>query len=234
MKPIFTLIFLVALLITTPVQAGGKDDPVLSKVMINQLEKRYTDGKDPLILEADAWIGQDLNKVWFKVHAEHVNDKLEELELQALYNRAVDPYWDLQIGWRHDNKPSPQRDWFAIGVKGLAPYWFETDAALFIGGNGQANARVSMEYEWMLTQQWVLSPEVEADLYSDSDPAHHIGSGLSKVQAGLRLRYEIKREFAPYIGVNWTGKFGDTADLARAAGNDPRDLQFVVGMRAWF
>ena len=151
MKPIFTLIFLAALLITTPVQASGKDDPVLSKVMINQLEKRYTDGKDPLILEADAWIGQDLNKVWFKVHAEHVNDKLEELELQALYNRAVAPYWDLQIGWRHDNKPSPQRDWFAIGVQGLAPYWFETDAALFIGGNGQANARVSVEYEWMLT-----------------------------------------------------------------------------------
>ena len=234
MKTIPTLISLVALTISIPAHAGGKDDPVLGKLMIDQFEKRYTDGKDPLILEADAWIGQDLNKAWFKIDAEHVDGKLEELELQALYSRAVDPYWDLQIGWRHDNKPAPRRDWLAVGVKGLAPYWLETDAALFIGGNGQINARLQMEYEWMLTQQWVLSPEVEASFYSEDDPAHAIGSGLSTVQAGLRLRYEIKREFAPYIGVNWTGTFGDTADLAGTMGKDTHDSQFVMGIRTWF
>lgn len=234
MKPILRLISLAALIVTTPTQAGGKDDPVLSKIMIDQFEKRYADGKDPLILEADAWIGQDLNKAWFKIDAEHVDGELEELELQVLYSRAIDPYWDLQIGWRHDDKPVPQRDWLAIGVKGLAPYWFETDAALFIGGNGQVNARLQAEYEWMLTQRWVLSPEVEASFYSDDDPAHDIGAGLSKVQAGLRLRYEIKREIAPYIGFNWTGKFGDTADFAKTMGKDARDSQFVVGVRTWF
>lgn len=234
MKTLLKLISATALTVAMPAFGGGNDDPVLGKVMIDQFEKRYTDGKDPLILEADAWIGQDLNKAWFKIDAEHVNGELEELELQALYSRAIDPYWDLQVGWRHDNKPAPQRDWLAVGVKGLAPYWFETDAALFIGGNGQVNARLQAEYEWMLTQKWVLSPEVEASFYSDDDPAHDIGAGLSKVQAGLRLRYEIQREFAPYIGINWTGKFGDTADFARAAGKDTSDLQFVVGFRAWF
>lgn len=234
MKPIITLISLASLLTTAPVQAGGNDDPVLGKLMIDQFEKRYTDGKDPLILEADAWVGQDLNKAWFKIDAEHVNDELEEFEIQALYSRAIDPYWDLQVGWRHDDRPAPRRDWLAIGVKGLAPYWFETDAAVFIGGNGNINVRLQAEYEWMLTQRWVLSPEVEASLYSDDDPAHDIGKGLAKMQAGLRLRYEVRREFAPYVGVNWTGKFGDTADIAKVAGEDTRDLQFVLGVRAWF
>lgn len=229
--PLFALCTLFA---SIPAQAGAEDDPVLGKVMIDQLEKRYTDGKDPLILEADAWIGQDLNKAWFKIDAEHVDGKLEELELQALYSRAIDPYWDIQVGWRHNNKPLPQRDWLAVGVKGLAPYWFEVDAALFVGGNGQVNARLQGEYEWMLTQKWVLSPELEANFFSDDDLAHDIGSGLSNMQAGLRLRYEIKREFAPYVGINWTGKFGDTADLARAAGNKTSDTQFVLGVRSWF
>lgn len=219
---------------TSQVNAMGEDDPLLVKVMIDQFEKRFTDGADPWILEADAWIGKDLHKAWFKFDAEQVDGKLEEFEVQALYSRAVDPYWDFQIGWKHNSKPKPDSDWLALGFKGLAPYWFEIDAAAFIGESGQVNLSLAAEYELMLTQQWVLSPEAEANFYTKNDDAREIGSGLSDTQVGLRLRYEIKREFAPYVGVNWTRKYGGTADHARNAGEDTNDVQLVAGIRAWF
>ena len=215
-------------------QAAGNDDPILAKVMINQLEIRSTDGPDPRVLEAQAWIGRDLNKLWLKADVEHVDGKTEEAEVQALYSRAVEPYWDLQVGWRHDIRPKPDRDWLAIGLEGLAPYWFEIDAAAFIGESGQVGARLEAEYEWMFTQRWVLSPEMIIDLHTKNDEATGTGSGLSDLELGLRLRYEIRREFAPYIGVNWTRKFGNTADFARAEGEDTNDVQFVAGVRAWF
>ena len=215
-------------------QAAGNDDPILAKVMINQLEIRSTDGPDPRVLEAQAWIGRDLNKLWLKADVEHVDGKTEEAEVQALYSRAVAPYWDLQVGWRHDIRPKPDRDWLAIGLEGLAPYWFEIDAAAFIGESGQVGARLEAEYEWMFTQRWVLSPEMIIDLHTKNDEATGTGSGLSDLELGLRLRYEIRREFAPYIGVNWTRKFGNTADFARAEGEDTNDVQFVAGVRAWF
>lgn len=219
---------------TSQVSAMGEDDPLLVKVMIDQFEKRYTDGEDPLILEADVWIGKDFNKAWFKFDAEQVDGKLEEFEVQALYSRAVDPYWDFQIGWKHNSKPKPDSDWLALGFKGLAPYWFEVDAAAFIGESGQVNLSLAAEYELMLTQQWVLSPEAEVNFYTKDDDEREIGSGLSDTQLGLRLRYEIKREFAPYVGVNWTRKYGGTADHARDEGEDTNDVQFVAGIRAWF
>lgn len=225
---------ILAISISSPVFAGMGDDPLLTKVMIDQFEKRYTDGADPLVLEADAWIGKDLHKAWFKVDAEQVDGKLEEFEIQALYSRAIDPYWDFQVGWKHNSKPKPDSDWLALGFKGLAPYWFEVDSAAFIGEDGQVNLRLSAEYELMLTQQWVLSPEAEVNFYSKDDDSREIGSGLSDSQIGLRLRYEIKREFAPYIGVNWNRLYGGTEDHARSAGEDTDDVQFVAGIRAWF
>lgn len=228
-------VFALALMSLTPaVFASGNDDPLLTKVMIDQLELREADGANPWVLEADAWIGHDLNKAWFKADAEYVDGKLEEAELQALYSRAIAPYWDVQVGWRHDFKPSPSRDWLALAFKGLAPYFFEVDAAAFVGESGQLAARLQTEYEFMFTQRLVLSPEVEVNLYSEDDPDHGIGSGLSDLQAGLRLRYEIRREFAPYVGVNWVKLFGDTADFARDEGASTSDVQWVAGVRAWF
>ena len=225
---------LVGIGMNSQVIAMGEDDPLLTKVMIDQFEKRFTDGEDPWIFEADAWIGKDLHKAWFKFDAEQVDGKLEEFEVQALYSRAVDPYWDFQIGWKHNSKPKPDSDWLALGFKGLAPYWFEVDAAAFIGESGQVNLSLAAEYELMLTQQWVLSPEAEVNFYTKDDDAREIGSGLSDTQLGLRLRYEITREFAPYVGVNWTRKYGGTADHARDEGEDTNDVQFVAGIRAWF
>ena len=212
----------------------GRDDPLLTKVMVGQFELRDTEGSDPIVLEAQGWVGKDLNKFWLKADVEKVSGKTDEAELQFLYSRAIAPYWDVQVGWRHDKMPTPNRDWLAIGFQGLAPYFFEIDAAAFIGNNGQTALRLEAEYEIMLTQKLILTPEVEINAYSKDDEATGVGSGLSDIELGLRLRYEIRREFAPYVGVNWNKKYGDTANFSRDEGEDVSDTQFVVGIRAWF
>lgn len=223
-------------LVTTAVAhaADVDDDPLLVKVMIDQLEVRESDGDNPVVWEVDAWVGKDLNKLWFKSEGEYVGGETEEAELQLLYSRAFAPFWDFQAGWRHDLKPEPERDWFAICVTGLAPYLFEIDASLFFGESDQVGARFQAEYEYMLTQKWVLSPEVEVNFHSKDDEPTGIGSGLSDTELGLRLSYEFRREFAPYIGVNWWRKYGNTADFAEAEGGDSEDTQVVAGFRIWF
>jgi copper resistance protein B len=221
--------------LTAPAFAGMGDDPVLVKVMIDQLEIRSTDGADPLVMEADAWIGKDLTKAWFKADVERVDGETEQAEIQARYSRAVAPYWDFQVGLRHDLEPDDEtRDWLALGFRGLAPYFFDIDAALYVGENGRTQLSFDTEYEVMLTQRVVLSPELQVNFNGKSDPVLGLGSGLSNMEVGLRLRYEIKREFAPYIGVNWESTFGETADFAKAEGDDSSDTQFVAGIRAWF
>jgi copper resistance protein B len=136
---------------------------------------------NPLAWEAEAWLGKDLNKLWLKTEGELLKGETEEAELQLLYSRAISPYWDLQLGWRGDMQPTPNRNWAAISLKGLAPYFFEVDASLFIGQSGRTAARLSAEYEMLFTQRLILSPELG------------IESGLSNISTGLRLRYEIRR-----------------------------------------
>lgn len=217
-----------------PVIAHEGDDPLLARVMIDQFELRDSDEVDPYVLEAQAWIGKDLHKLWIKTDVERVDGEIEEAEIQGLYSRAVAQFWDLQLGVRLDLKPTPESEWGLIGIQGLAPYFFEIDAALFIGDSGDTAARLSAEYEWMLTQKMVLSPEISMNFYGQNDMHRLTGSGLADGQAGLRLRYEIRREFAPYIGVNWTKSFGNTADFVREHGESASDTQWVAGVRAWF
>jgi len=228
------LVVITSLLLTGTVFAGAEDDPLLTKVMIDQLEVRSTSGKDPVVLEADAWVGYDLNKLWFKTEVERVDGETEEFELQALYSRAIAPYWELQAGVRKDFKPKPEREWAVIGFNGLAPYYFEIDTALFVGDKGRLGYRFEAEYEILFTQKWILSPEIEVNFHSKDDPETHTGSGLSDTQLGLRLRYEVVREFAPYVGINWNKKYGQTADYARDEGGETDDVQVVAGFRAWF
>ncbi|MDH3511997.1 MAG: copper resistance protein B [Gammaproteobacteria bacterium] len=214
--------------------AAAEDDPLLFMAMVDQLEVRLTSGDNPLTWDADAWLGKDLNKLWLKTEGERVNGENEEVELQLLYSRAVSAYWDFQAGWRGDLRPRPDRNWLAVGFKGLAPYFFEIDAAIFVGESGRTAARIDLEYEILFTQRLILTPEFETNLYGKKDAELGIGSGLSDIEVGLRLRYEFRREFAPYIGLNWWKKFGDTADFAKAAGQDSDDAQITLGLRAWF
>ena len=215
--------------------AGGmNDDPLLTMLLIDQLEIRVGDGNSPLAWDAEGWIGRDLNKFWLKTDGGYRDGQSEEVELQALYSRALAPFWDLQVGWRGDLNPSPERNWLAVGMKGLAPYFFDVDAALFIGDSSRTAARLKAEYELMLTQKLILVPRIELNLYGKDDPATGTGSGLADLEAGLRLRYEIRREFAPYIGLNWNHLYGQTADYAREEGEDTDDFRFVFGIRTWF
>ncbi|MDI3323777.1 copper resistance protein B [Pontibacterium granulatum] len=234
MKRITTSVLTLSLLLSPAAQAAMEDDPLLSMVTIDQLEKRDASGGNPVVWEIQGWLGYDLDKLVFKTEGERVTGETEDAELQLLYSRAVDPYWDFQIGVRHDFRPDPSQNWAVLGFQGLTPYFLETDASLFIGESGQSALRLETEYELMLTQKWVLAPELEVNLYAEDDEARGIGSGLSGLELGLRLRYEIRREFAPYIGLNWERKFGQTADFARDEGEDTNDLQAVIGIRAWF
>ena len=226
---------LLTLMLTGTAHGGGMiDDPLLVMVMVDQFELRVSDGDTPMNWDAEGWLGYDLNKLWIKTEGDYAVGQFEETELQALYSRAIAAYWDLQIGWRGDLEPTPTRNWLALGVKGLAPYFSDIDAAVFVGESGRTAARLKIEYEFLFTQKLILMPKIELNLYGKDDPVVGIGSGLADIEAGLRLRYEIRREFAPYIGVNWIHLYGDTADYARMEEKDTDDFQFVFGIRAWF
>ncbi len=214
-------------------QARMEDDPVELKLMLDKFEVGRVNGNTVQSWESGLWIGKDLNKLWLKSEGERVGGETEGMENRVLYSRAISPFWDLQTGWRRDSVPGESRDYFTIGLQGLAPYYFETDANISFGKNSQIKLNLAFEYEMMLTQKLVLSPEIGLNLYSKDDMAMGIGSGLSDMEAGLRLRYEIKREFAPYIGVNWAKKFGNTADLL-GAGEDSSETMFVAGVRLWY
>lgn len=233
-KKSLVVALLASLMHGLPAYGHEDDDPLITWVMVDQLELRTTDGPDPTVLDAQAWIGYDLQKLWIKTEVERRDGETESAEVQVLFSQAIAPFWDIQAGIRHDSKPTPTRNWGVIGIQGLAPYYFETEAALFIGDSGRTAARLKFEYELLFTQKLILTPSVEMNLYGQNDVETGSGSGMSDIEAGLRLRYEIRREFAPYIGVNWNKKFGNTADFARSAGEAVDETQWVVGLRFWF
>ena len=227
---------LLALLLASETALGGEmeDDPLLAMLLLNKFEVRVTDSDTPLVWDAEAWVGKDLNKLWMRADGWYGDGQVGDMELQLLYSRAISPFWDLQAGWRGDIRPEPERNWLTLGVQGLSPYYFDVEFFVFVGENGRTALRVKLEYEFMLTQRLVLTPEVEVNLYGKDDPALGIGSGLSESEVGLRLRYEIRREFAPYVGVNWTRSYGDTADYSQMDGDSADDVQLVLGLRTWF
>ena len=230
----------VALLIATGLsvaenaRASAEDDPLLLMGILDQLEMRDTSGDNTLSWNAQGWMGKDLRKLWLKTEGERDGGTTDDAELQFLYSKAIASYWEFQVGVRHDFKPSPSRSWAAIGVQGLAPYFFETDVAFFVGESGRTALRFESEYELLLTQRLILTPEIEVNFYGQDDVDIGIGSGLSDLEVGLRLRYEIRREIAPYIGINWSKLFGNTKDFARIAGESISDAQLVIGLRLWF
>ncbi len=206
-----------------------------SYVLFNQFEAQSANGVDELYWNGQAWYGGDINKIWFKTEGRSSlnNGDVEDAEIQALYSRAVAPYWNLQAGVRHDFKPD-SLDHAVIGIQGLAPYFFEVDMSAYLSTEGDVTARAELEYELLLTQRLILQPRIEVNVSAQDIPDRQIGAGLNNIDAGLRLRYEIKRQFAPYIGVEWQGSFGDTKDFIEASGGDADRTVFVAGVRTWF
>jgi copper resistance protein B len=205
-------------------------------VLIDSLEAGFGDGADTYSWGAQGWTGGDINRFWWKTEGEgEIDGKLHEVEVQALYSRAIAPFWDVQAGVRQDFRPDGEdATHLTVGVQGVAPYWFEMGAAAFLSTEGDLTARFEAEYDQRITQKWILQPAIEMALSASDIPELEIGSGLTSVTAGVRLRYEIRKEFAPYIGVEWSRSLGETADYARARGQDPEDTRLVVGVKAWF
>jgi copper resistance protein B len=203
-------------------------------LLLDQLEWRNTADGNSAVWDAEGWYGGDYNKVWVRSEGEHVGGKTQGARADLLWDHTIARWWSLQAGGRQDFGGGPGRTWAALGVQGLAPYWFNTEATFYVGGQGRTALRLKSEYELLFTQRLILQPEAEANLYGKSDPARQQGSGLSDLEIGLRLRYEIRREFAPYIGVVWERQFGGTADRVRESGGNPSDVQLVAGLRAWF
>lgn len=202
---------------------------------IDRLEAQIREGEDAYVWDINAWYGGDIDKFWVKSEGEGIFDaELEEAEIQALWSRAIGPYFDFQAGVRYDIRPEPDRTHIVAGVMGLAPYFFEIDAAAFLSDEGDLTARVEAEYDQRITQRLILQPRIEASFAAQDIPEIDIGAGLSSIEAGLRLRYEFVPEFAPYIGVEWQQLIGQTADYARAAGEDPGKAVFIAGVRVWF
>jgi len=212
--------------------AGGQKNVF---VMADRLERQSADDEPSLLWDVQGWYGGDLNKLWIKSEGDYDFDagEVEEAVVQALWSRAVAPYFDLQAGLRHDAEPDGLTHG-VLGVQGLAPYWFEVDAAAFVSEQGDLTARLEAEYELLLTQRLVLQPRAELELSAQRIPDLDLGSGVTGLDLGVRLRYEIRREIAPYVGVEWQSALGDTADMAEASGADPSRTAFVAGLRLWF
>ncbi|MGH6617845.1 copper resistance protein B [Sphingomonas sp.] len=206
-----------------------------SQVMFNLAEYQVRDGRDGFRWDGEGWFGGDINRLVVKSEGSgSFGEGVEDAEIQALYSRAIGPYFNLQAGVRHDITPNPSRTYATIGFEGLAPYWFEVEGALFLSDKGDLLARVEGYYDQRITQRLVLQPRAELNFAAQDVPETGTGAGLSDVELGLRLRYEVTREFAPYIGVSWDRRLGDTARYARLAGENAGATSFVIGVRTWF
>lgn len=207
----------------------------LHQILFNLAEVQVRRGREGYRWDGEGWWGGDINRLVVKSEGEARFDRrVAAAEVQFLYSRAIGPYYDLQSGVRQDLGASVRRTYASIGVEGLAPYWFETEGTLFVSDKGDLLARAEAWYDQRITQRLVLQPRVELNLAAQDVPEQRIGKGLSTAELGLRLRYEIRREFAPYLGMSWDRKVGRTADYARRDGDGRGGAAAVFGMRGWF
>jgi len=217
-----------------PRQLRLGDEHEYGSLMVDRLEAlRDSSGEKSGAFDISAWYGHDYDRTLFKTEGDYNNGGVEEMSSELLRTHALSAYWDGQLGVRYDSGDTADQYWLAFGVRGLAPYWFEVDATAYLGRQGRTAINVETEYEILLTQKLILQPRFEANLYGKENPAREIGAGLSEVKAGLRLRYEIRREFAPYIGFEWQSLFGKSADYLQAAGEDKSSTRILAGLRFW-
>jgi copper resistance protein B len=211
------------------------DNSLYVHALLDQFEGRVGDGQNGFKWEGQAWAGTDYNKVWLKSEGfARGKGGVEDGRHELLYDRPLTSYLDLQAGVRTDWDSGTGRTWAALGVQGLAPLFFDYEATTYLSDGGHAALRLAGSYDLLITQRLILQPEVEMNFYSQADRGRAVGTGLSDIDAGVRLRYEITRKFAPYLGAAYSGKFGQTAEFARKEGDGATAVQFVFGIRSWF
>lgn len=216
-----------------PFGAPVDDQHVWFHAILDQFEGRFN-GDNSLRWDGEIWTGTDTHRLWVKSEGELENGKVRDGQQEILYDRPISTYFDVQGGLRYDLDDRPGRGWAALGVEGLAPYFFHVSATGYASERGHFAAKITGSYDLLITQRLVLQPEMELNIYTKADPQRLIGAGFSDLDTGLRLRYEISRKFAPYIGVAYEKKFGRAGTLASAAGEKTDALRFVLGLRSWF
>lgn len=210
-------------------------DQKFFQALLNVFEAQLRNGRDGYEWDGEAWYGGDINRLWLKSEGEAAFGRpVEKAEVQALYSRAIGPYFNVQGGVRYDFKPNPSRVYATVGFEGLAPSFFDVEGALFLSNKGELMARLEGYYDQRITQRLILQPRAELNFAAQSSREIGVGKGLSDAELGLRLRYDIRREFAPYIGVQYRRAFGDTRQFLRAEGEDAAGWSVVSGIRMWF
>lgn len=213
---------------------AAHDHDIRAYVLLDQLEWQPGPGGHAFSWDTKGWIGRDRTRFWFRSEGDRVGTRTEQAQTQLLLGRAFARWWDVTAGVRLDTLPDTPRTALAVGVQGLAPYWFEIEASAFVEPNGRSHVRVETEYELLVTNRLVLQPLVEFEVYGRADRERLIDTGLSTGEIGVRLRYLVKRELAPYLGVVWSRRFFGSADLARASDRATSNARLAVGVRAWF
>jgi copper resistance protein B len=212
------------------------DNDIFAVFIGDRLEYQSGEGDDLLLWDVQAWIGEDFHKLWFKSEGVWLlnGEKVEEAEVELLYSRNIAAFWDLQMGIRHDFEPDPDRTFAAFGIQGMAPYLFEIEATAYLSEDGDLSVVFEVEYDILLSQRLILQPRFETSLAVQEVEEYGVGQGINDIELGLRLRYEIRREFAPYVGISWSRKIGETENLAQAEGEDTNVTSFVAGLKFWF
>ena len=216
-----------------PFGAPVGDQRIYVHGLLDEFEGRF--GADSAFRwEGEGWVGGDFDRLWVKSEGEVTRGRVEDGQQELYWSRPISTYFDAQVGGRYDLDDAPGRGWAAFGVEGFAPYYFTLAAHAYVGEHGRAALKLEGSNEIRFTQRLILEPQAELNVYAQDDPTRAIGAGPSDLDAGLRLRYEITRKFAPYLGLTYERKFGRTADYAHADGERTHDLRFTAGVRSWF
>lgn len=210
------------------------DTGVHFMVLADQLEWQGSPAGNGAIWDTKAWVGGDVNRIWVRSEADYQQGEFDDAEGHLMLGRNISPWWSLVGGVRHDFTPGPARTWAAVGLQGLAPQWFDVEVTGYLGESTRTALRVEVEYDWLLTDRLIVQPLMELNAFGKADPDREIGAGLSTVEFGARVRYEIRRELAPYAGLVWHRQVFETGDLARERGEDAGGWRFVSGLRFWF
>lgn len=213
---------------------SAHDNAIHAFLLVDQVELQQGSSETGMAWRVEGWAGTDLHRLWLHTEGARAQGSTEAAQFELLYGRGVSRWWDVLAGVRHDEAPGPARDFLAIGVQGIAPQWIETRAMAYLGQGGRTGLHLELEHELLFTNRLVLQPLAELQYWSKADISRSLGRGLSHAGAGLRLRYEITRRFAPYVGVAHERTFGATADLRRLAGQRSRETRAVAGLRIWF
>jgi copper resistance protein B len=225
----------------TPVYTQYGEPPVMDNtifyhLLFDQLEGRTNGPDNEFRWDGEGWLGTDMNKLWVKSEGFVEHGRMTDGDQEALYDHPIPHtrFFDLQAGVRYDLDSNPGRTWGAIGIEGLAPYFFEFAPTFYFSNRGFFAGRIEGSYDLLITNRLIAQPQIEMNFYSKNDPSRGVGSGLSEIDTGLRIRYEISRKFAPYIGFAYTGTFGQTATFTRDEGGNPNDPRFIFGVRLWY